>query len=69
MKVECWLLLNEYDSASYKELWSPDEIDYDSPEYYDLYDNLNNRICEEKKEQEEDKVCCSGEDTKVGKGL
>ena len=39
-----------------------------SPEYYDLYDDLIERLCEENDEQEEDKVCCSGDDIKVGCG-
>ena len=37
-----------------------------SPEYYDLYDDLNERLCEENEEPEEDKVCCSGDDIEVG---
>ena len=36
-----------------------------SPEYYDLYDDLIERLCEENEEEEEDKVCCSGDDIKV----
>ena len=37
-----------------------------SPEYYDLYDDLNERLCEENEEPEEDKVCCSDDDIEVG---
>ena len=62
-------MLKEKGSASYNEQSSPDEIDYDSHEYDVLYDDLKERLCEKNEEQEEDKVCCSGEDTKVGKGL
>ena len=36
-----------------------------SPEYYDLYDDLNERLCEENEEPEEDKVCCSEDDIEV----
>ena len=38
-----------------------------SPEYYDLYDDLKERLCEEN-EEGEDRVCCSGDDIKVGWG-
>ena len=36
-----------------------------SPEYYDLYDDLNEKLCEENEEPEENKVCCSGDDIEV----
>ena len=41
-----------------------DEID--TPEYYDLYEDLNERLCEENRAPKEDKVCCSEDDIKVG---
>ena len=44
-----------------------DEID--SPEYYDLYEDLNERLCEENKAPKEDKVCCSGDEIQVGSFL
>ena len=37
----------------------------DSPEYYDLEEDLYDRICEENEGTKEDKVCCSKDD-KVG---
>ena len=43
-----------------------EDDDIDSPEYYDLYEDLKERLCEENKEPEENKVCCSGDDIKVG---
>ena len=57
-------------SASYNKQWSPgvmiEDDENQSPEYYDLYDDLNERLCEENEEPEEDKVCCSGDDIEVG---
>ena len=59
-----------YRSASYNEQWSPDEMieeeEIDSPEYYDLYDDLKGRLCEKNKEPGEDKVCCPEDEIKVG---
>ena len=43
-----------------------EDDDIDSPEYYDLYEDLKNRLCEENEESEEDKVCCPEDDIKVG---
>ena len=40
-----------------------DEID--SPEYYDLYEDLNERLCEENEAPKEDKVCCSEDEIQV----
>ena len=43
-----------------------EDDDIHSPEYYDLYDDLSEKICEENEEPEENKVCCSENDIKVG---
>ena len=43
-----------------------DDDDIHSPEYYDLYYDLSERICEENEAPEENKVCCSKDDIKVG---
>ena len=43
-----------------------DDDEIDSPEYYVLYDDLKERVCEKNEEPEEDKVCCSEDDIKVG---
>ena len=46
-----------------------DDDEIDSPEYYVLYDDLMERVCEKNEEPEEDKVCCSEDDIKVGSFL
>ena len=43
-----------------------DDDDIHSPEYYDLYYDLSERICEENEAPEENKVCCSKDNIKVG---
>ena len=52
-------------SASYTEQRSPDTLDYSSADYTVVYDYLLERICETG--ETEDKVCCSKDDTEVGK--
>ena len=57
--------------ASYNEQWSPDGLiendEIDTPEYYDLYDDLLARLCEvHEEDHDKDKVCCSEDDIKVG---
>ena len=56
-------------NASYNERWSSDGLiengEDDTPEYYDLYDDLTDRLCEENGEPGEEKVCCFEDDIKV----
>ena len=46
-----------------------EDDDIHSPEYYDLYDDLMERVCQKNEEPEEDKVCCSENDIKVERFL
>ena len=41
--------------------------EFDTPEYYDLYDDMKGRLCEiHEEDHDKDKVCCSEDDIKVG---
>ena len=40
----------------------------DTPEYYDLYDDMKTRLCEiHEEDHDKDKVCCAEDDIKVGR--
>ena len=52
-------------AASYTERQYLDTLDYSSADYTELYDYITERICESG--EKEDKVCCSKDDSEVGR--